>query len=91
MPPKEPDRADRSPSRGRSGRAKPSRAIRRLVIWYRRNPAVTTLVDTASALVDTANATASVAGSVAGVAGSVAGAAGSAAGSVAGAASSMAG
>ena len=54
------------------------------MIWYRRNPAVTTLVDTASALVDTANATASVAGSVAGVAGS-------AAGSMAGAASSMAG
>lgn len=95
MPPKEPDRADPRPARGRSGRAKPSRAIRRLVIWYRRNPAVTTLVDTASALVDTANATAnrtaSVAGSVAGVAGSMAGVAGNAAGSVAGAASSMAG
>lgn len=84
MPPKEPDRANLRPARGRSGRAKPSRAIRRLVIWYRRNPAVTTLVDTASALVDTANATASVAGSMAGVAGN-------AAGSVAGAATSVAG
>ena len=36
-----------------------SRAIRRLVIWYRRNSAVTTLVDTATS-------SASVAGSVAG-------------------------
>ena len=54
------------------------------MIWYRRNAAVTTLVDTASALVDTASATASVAGSVAGAAGSVAG-------NVAGAASSVAG
>ena len=88
MPPKEPDPSPGRPARGRAGRSKPSRAIRRLVIWYRRNPAVNSLVETASA-------TASVAGSVAGVAGSVAGsmagAAGSAAGTVAGAASSMAG
>ena len=84
LPPKEPDNTPSLPGRGRGGRAKPSRAIRRLVIWYRRNAAVTTIVDTASALVDTANATASVAGSMAG-------AAGSAAGSVAGAASSVAG
>jgi glycerol-3-phosphate acyltransferase PlsX len=54
------------------------------VIWYRRNAAVTTLVDTASALVDTASATASVAGSVAGAAGNVAG-------NMAGAATSVAG
>ncbi len=85
LPPKEPDSIERSePIPGRSSRTKPNRAIRRLVIWYRRNAAVTTLVDTASALVDTANATASVAGSVAGAAGSMAGAATSVAGSMAG-------
>ncbi|MEI6615607.1 MAG: phosphate acyltransferase PlsX [Cyanobium sp. ELA507] len=72
------------PDRGKGSRGKQSRAIRRLVIWYRRNAAVTTLVDTASALVDTASATASVAGSVAGAAGNVAG-------NVAGAATSVAG
>jgi len=65
-------------------RPRQSRAIRRLVIWYRRNAAVTTLVDTASALVDTANATASVAGTMAGAATSVAG-------NMAGAASNVAG
>ncbi len=54
------------------------------MVWYRRNAAVTTLVDTASALVDTANATASVAGSMAGAASSVAG-------NMAGAASTVAG
>ena len=70
-------------SRNRSGRNQ-SRAIRRLVIWYRRNAAVTTLVDTASALVDTASATASVAGNMAGAAGNVAG-------NMAGAATSVAG
>ena len=70
-------------SRNRSGRNQ-SRAIRRLVIWYRRNAAVTTLVDTASALVDTASATASVAGTMAGAAGNVAG-------NMAGAATSVAG
>ena len=50
MPPKEPDK-----------RTKPSRAIRRLVIWYRRNAAVTSLVGTATSA-------ASTAGSVAGAA-----------------------
>jgi glycerol-3-phosphate acyltransferase PlsX len=84
LPPKEPESGLLVPDRGKGSRGKQSRAIRRLVIWYRRNAAVTTLVDTASALVDTASATASVAGSVAGAAGSVAG-------NVAGAASSVAG
>lgn len=50
--------------------------MRRLVIWYRRNAAVTSLVDTATTAASTA--------------GSVAGAAGSMAGSMAGAAGSMA-
>ena len=86
LPPKEPDSGLSGPERIRSPRNRQSRAIRRLVVWYRRNAAVTTLVDTASALVDTASATASVAGSVAGaatsVAGNVAGAATTVAGSV---------
>ncbi|MCU0530254.1 MAG: phosphate acyltransferase PlsX [Cyanobium sp. Prado107] len=69
MPPKEPDR-----------RAKPHRTIRRLVIWYRRNAAVTTLVGTATSAANTAGS----------VAGSVAGAAVSGAGSMAGAATSAA-
>jgi len=73
LPPKEPDK-----------RAKPSRAIRRLVIWYRRNAAVTSLVGTAATA---ATSAASTAGSMAGtMAGSMAGAAGaatSAAGSMA--------
>ena len=59
----------------KSSRTKPSRTIRRLVIWYRRNAAVTTIVDTASGA-------ASGAASVAGAAVSVAGAATSAAGAV---------
>jgi len=50
LPPKEPDK-----------RTKPSRTIRRLVIWYRRNAAVTSLVGTATSA-------ASTAGSVAGAA-----------------------
>ncbi len=83
LSPKEPDFSPTSPKR-----AKPSRAIRRLVIWYRRNAAVTSLVDTATSAANTAG---SMAGSVAGVAGSVAGAAVSGAGSVAGAAVSGAG
>ncbi|MBM5824973.1 MAG: phosphate acyltransferase PlsX [Cyanobacteria bacterium M_surface_10_m2_119] len=58
MPPKEPDK-----------RAKPNRTIRRLVIWYRRNAAVTTLVGTATSAASTA---ASTAGSVAGAATSAA-------------------
>jgi glycerol-3-phosphate acyltransferase PlsX len=53
-------------------RAKPNRTIRRLVIWYRRNAAVTSLVDTATATLNATGA-ASVAGSVAGAATSVAG------------------
>lgn len=84
LPPKEPDSGLSGPDRGRPPRVRQSRAIRRLVIWYRRNAAVTTLVDTASALVDTASATASVAGSVAGAASSVAG-------NMAGAATTVAG
>ncbi len=59
----------------KSSRTKPSRTIRRLVIWYRRNAAVTTIVGTATGA-------ASGAASVAGAAASVAGAATSAAGSV---------
>ena len=54
LPPKEPDK-----------RTKPNRAIRRLVIWYRRNAAVTSLVGTATSA-------ASTAGSVAGAATSAA-------------------
>ena len=54
MPPTEPDT-----------RTKPSRTIRRLVIWYRRNAAVTSLVGTAASA-------ASTAGSVAGAATSAA-------------------
>jgi len=72
LPPKD---TDTSGLPGRRG--KPNRTIRRLVIWYRRNAAVTTLVDTAT--------------SAAGVAGNVAGAAGSMAGSVVSGAGSMAG
>lgn len=64
LPPKEPDYAGLSPKR-----AKPSRAIRRLVIWYRRNAAVTTLVDTATSAASSAASTAAnTAGSVAGAA-----------------------
>jgi len=72
LPPKDTD-----PSGLPGRRSKPNRTIRRLVIWYRRNAAVTTLVDTAT--------------SAAGMAGSVAGAAGSMAGSVVSGAGSMAG
>ncbi len=55
MPPKDPDSARTPESRSKSSRP---RAIRRLVIWYRRNAAVTSLVDTATS-------SASAAGSVA--------------------------
>ena len=72
MPPKDPEFSG-LPGR----RSKPNRTIRRLVIWYRRNAAVTSLVDTAT--------------SAAGVAGNVAGAAGSMAGSMAGSVVSGAG
>jgi glycerol-3-phosphate acyltransferase PlsX len=77
LPPKEPEFDPRL------RRAKPSRAIRRLVIWYRRNAAVTTLVDTATSSATTAaSAAGSVAGSVASAAGSVAGSVANTAGSV---------
>jgi hypothetical protein len=56
LSPKEPDFSPASPKR-----AKPSRAIRRLVIWYRRNAAVTSLVDTASAAGSVAGAATSMA------------------------------
>ncbi len=87
MPPKEPESDLRA-----SRRAKPSRAIRRLVIWYRRNAAVTSLVDTATSSASTAaSAAGSVAGSVASAAGSVAGSVASTAGSMAGSMASTAG
>lgn len=64
-------------------RPKPSRAIRRLVIWYRRNAAVTTLVGTATSSATTAaSAAGSMAGSMASAAGSVAGSVATTAGSV---------
>ena len=56
MPPKDPDSARTPESASKSNRP---RAIRRLVIWYRRNAAVTSLVDTATS-------SASAAGTVAG-------------------------
>ncbi|MAR07194.1 MAG: phosphate acyltransferase PlsX [Cyanobium sp. NAT70] len=63
MPPKGPDS---SPADGPRSKSSRPRAIRRLVIWYRRNAAVTTIVDSATT-------SASVAGTVAGnVAGTVA-------------------
>ena len=54
LPPKEPDK-----------RAKPNRTIRRLVIWYRRNAAVTSLVDTATSAANTAGSVAGAATSAA--------------------------
>jgi glycerol-3-phosphate acyltransferase PlsX len=77
LSPKEPEFPASSPKK-----AKPSRAIRRLVIWYRRNAAVTSLVDTATSAANTAG---TVAGAAVSGAGSVAGAAVSGAGSMAGA------
>ena len=64
---------------GQKAKSNRSRAIRRLVIWYRRNAAVTTLVDTAAS---SASAAGSVAGSVVSNAGSVVSTAGSVAGSM---------
>jgi phosphate acyltransferase len=81
LPPKEPEAAGPGSRRAVPRRPKPNRTIRRLVIWYRRNAAVTTLVDTATATLNATGA-ASVAGSVVSGAGSVAGAATSVAGSV---------
>jgi glycerol-3-phosphate acyltransferase PlsX len=49
-----------------SRRQRQNRTIRRLVIWYKRNAAVTSLVDTASAAGSVAGAATSMAGSVAG-------------------------
>jgi len=72
LPPKPSD----APGHGSSNRRGRPRAIRRLVIWYRRNAAVTSLVGTATA---TANAAGSMAGSMAG---SAAGAAADAANTV---------
>ncbi len=57
MPPKDPDQLRSAGRQALGRRQRPNRTIRRLVIWYKRNAAVTSLVDTASA-----------AGSVAGVA-----------------------
>ena len=57
MPPKDSDLYRAGGRQALSRRQRPNRTIRRLVIWYKRNAAVTSLVDTASA-----------AGSVAGVA-----------------------
>jgi glycerol-3-phosphate acyltransferase PlsX len=54
LPPKEPDK-----------RTKPSRTIRRLVIWYRRNAAVTSLVGTATSAASTAGTVAGAATSAA--------------------------
>ena len=76
LPPKDPDDSAQA-----LRRSKPNRTIRRLVIWYRRNAAVTSLVDTATSAAGVAG---NVAGNVAGAAGSVAGSVVSGAGSVAG-------
>jgi len=54
LSPKEPEFTAAGPKK-----AKPSRAIRRLVIWYRRNAAVTSLVDTATSAASTAGTVAS--------------------------------
>ena len=66
MPPKDPDFAGTPESRIKANR---SRAFRRLVIWYRRNAAVTTLVDSATT---SASAATSVAETVVSSAGTVA-------------------
>ena len=66
MPPKDPDSARTPEFRNRSNRP---RAIRRLVIWYRRNAVVTSLVDSATS---SASAAGTVAGTVVSGAGSMA-------------------
>ncbi len=64
---------------------KKSRAIRRLVIWYKRNSAVTSIVDTAANSATTAsNVAGNVAGNVVSGAGSVVSTASNVAGNVAG-------
>ena len=80
LPPKPSDATGHGPGNRRSR----PRAIRRLVIWYRRNAAVTSLVDTATSAGTAAGTMAgNVAGSVVSTAGSMAGAAGSVAGAAA--------
>ncbi|HGY5555973.1 MAG TPA: phosphate acyltransferase PlsX [Prochlorococcus sp.] len=76
MPPKDSDPSLASGSRSKTNRP---RAIRHLVIWYRRNTAVTSLVGTAT---NSASAAGNVAGSVVSSAGSVVSNAGSMAGSM---------
>jgi len=76
LPPKDPDL---TPDVAPRIKARRSKAVRRLVIWYRRNAAVTSLVDTATT---SANAAGNVAGSVTSMAGTVVNSAGSMAGSV---------
>ncbi len=83
LPPKDPDDSAQA-----LRRSKPNRTIRRLVIWYRRNAAVTSLVDTATSAAGVAG---NVAGNVAGAAGSVVSGAGSVAGSMVSGAGSVAG
>ncbi len=74
LPPKDPEGAGRDSRRYASNRPKPNRTIRRLVIWYRRNAAVTSLVGTATATASgAASGAVSVAGSMAGAATNVAG------------------
>jgi glycerol-3-phosphate acyltransferase PlsX len=74
LPPKDPEGAGRDGRRFASNRPKPNRTIRRLVIWYRRNAAVTSLVGTATATASgAASGAVSVAGSMAGAATNVAG------------------
>ena len=65
MPPKDPELNPASTPRNKPRRSK---AVRRLVIWYRRNAAVTSLVGTATT---SANAAGSMAGSVTSMAGSM--------------------
>ena len=66
MLPKDPDSSQAPEPRSKSTRP---RAIRRLVIWYRRNAAVTTIVDSATS---SASAAGNVAGTVVSGAGTVA-------------------
>ncbi len=74
LPPKDPEGGGRDGRRLVTHRTKPNRTIRRLVIWYRRNAAVTSLVGTATATASgAASGAASVAGSMAGAATNVAG------------------
>jgi glycerol-3-phosphate acyltransferase PlsX len=74
LPPKDPEGGGRDGRRFVSHRTKPNRTIRRLVIWYRRNAAMTSLVGTATATASgAASGAVSVAGSMAGAATNVAG------------------